>query len=253
MLDSPAQSPCRRMREQDDDEFTTVVHNKKRKQFNKDFDDQFEDPQLKYNNPNAPIQQQTSIYNNNHNNDPPPLLATQSSRTITSRTISNSNLNPSQPKQQQQNKITPESAHKQVAHDISKHFKDNYHTDISILNIRRSVIKCQQNEYDYLIYVKDSITFSLLFRQQNWPQRIGGETYIFPSLPSFPAQLSFIIKNVDLRINLDDFAEDLKIIYPEIHAVIRLKNKFQNNIRLIKIEILSPMTREQILNAGNIL
>ncbi|CAF1434935.1 unnamed protein product [Rotaria sordida] len=169
MLDSPAQSPCRRMREQDDDEFITVVHNKKRKQLNKDFDDQFEDPQQKYNNPNAPIQQQTSIYNNNHNNDPPPLLATQSSsRTITSRTISNSNLNPSQPKQQQQNKITPESARfaqtrfpyqpfiirftsgnikdKQVAHEISKHFKDNYHTDISILNIRRSIMKCQQNE-----------------------------------------------------------------------------------------------------------
>ncbi|CAF1511537.1 unnamed protein product [Rotaria sordida] len=275
MLDSPAQSPCRRMREQDDDEFITVGHNKKRKQLNKDFDDQFEDPQQKYNNPNAPIQQQTSIYNNNHNNDPPPLLATQSSRTITSRTISNSNLNPSQPKQQQQNKITPESARfaqtrfpyqpfiirftsgnikdKQVAHEISKHFKDNYHTDISILNIRRSIMKCQQNEYDYLIYVKDSITFSLLFHQQNWSQRIGGETFIFPSSPSFPAQLSFIIKNVDLRINLDDFAENLKATYPEIHAVIRLKNKFQNNIRLIKIEILSPTIREQILNAGNIL
>jgi len=100
--------------------------------------------------------------------------------------------------------------------------------------------------------VKDSLSFCALFEKENWPVQLGGQNYTLPSPPSFPPQLSLVIKNVDLRIDHDEFTEDLKIIYPEIHNVIRLKNKFQSNIKLIKIELPSVSKREDILNRGKI-
>ncbi|CAF1636464.1 unnamed protein product, partial [Didymodactylos carnosus] len=283
VLDSPSRSPYRRTRteQENDDEFQTVTNNKRQRQLNNEFVDQFDDQQQKYNNHYSPPQLQQQIYNNNNNYRPLLNSQQQPLRTIPSSTSPISNrsqqnqLTGQQQSQEQQNRISSEAARyaqtrfpfqpfiirfssgdvkdKQAAQELSKHFKENHRSDVSIANIRRSTLKCQQNEYDLLIYVKDSSSFTSLFRQQNWPQQIGGEKFMFPSTPSFPSQLSFIIKNVDLRTNFDDFSDDLKTTYPEIHSVIRLKNKHQNSIKLIKIEILSATKREEILTVGKII
>ena len=113
-------------------------------------------------------------------------------------------------------------------------------------------MKCQNNEYDFLIYVKDTGSFCALFKSSNWPKKIGGECFTFPSMPSFPPQLSIIIKNVDLRIDSNEISADLKMVYPAIHNVIRLKNKSQYPIKLIKVEILSMATRDEIITSGRL-
>ncbi|CAF4322434.1 unnamed protein product, partial [Rotaria sordida] len=64
--------------------------------------------------------------------------------------------------------------------------------------------------------------------------------------PSIPPPLSLIIKNVDFHIDMNDFIGDQKAKFPDIKNVIRLKNKFQQNIKIVKIELLSTLTREQI-------
>ncbi|CAF4646630.1 unnamed protein product, partial [Rotaria socialis] len=258
-----------------------------------EFDNQWENRQRSHNEDNSLLQQQQyhhqhqqiqiNVTNNDNNNPSPPRPTQQheqkqqhpqqqrfSLRTTDARTIAHENRS-----NQQSNRITSESARyaqtrfpfqpfiirfssgkvkeKQAAQELVKHYKDIQHTDMSIAHIRQSTLKCQQNDYDLLIYVKDSLSFITLFDQQNWPKKIDGMDFTFPSTPSFPPQLAFIIKNVDLQMNMDDFTNEVKTTYPEIHNVIRLKNKFQNNIKLIKIEILSSMKREEILNKGKII
>ena len=130
---------------------------------------------------------------------------------------------------------------KQVAQDVVDNWKKNRQVDVAIINVRRSTKKCQNNEYDFLIYVKDAGSFCALFKSSNWPKKIGGECYTFPSMPSFPPQVSIIIKNVDL-----------KMVYPDIHNVIRLTNKSEYPIKLIKVEILSMATRDEIVTSGRL-
>ena len=141
---------------------------------------------------------------------------------------------------------------KLISLELEKHFKDRLGTEIQISNIRRSTMKCQNQEYDHLIYVKDSNSFCTLFNKQNWPLQLGGENFIFPSTPSFPPQLSLIVKNVDLQTDLNEFSEALKSMYPEVYNVIRLKNKYQNEIKLVKLEILSTLFRDELLGAGEL-
>ncbi|CAF1542373.1 unnamed protein product [Didymodactylos carnosus] len=73
------------------------------------------------------------------------------------------------------------------------------------------------------------------------------------SKPSLPPQLSLIIKNVDLRVGFSELSTDLQANYPSVKNVIRMKNKFQNEIRLVKIELLSTQDRNQLLARGKIM
>jgi hypothetical protein len=170
---------------------------------------------------------------------------------------------------QQQPRITPESTHyalsrfpfapyvlhfssgnvtpKQVKEELIKFFEMNHQLVIEIANCRRSNTRNNTNDYDVLLFLKDSISFSHLLEQTRWPPSIAGEKFTFLSFPAIPPQLSLIIKNVDLHIDFDEFVEDLKSTYPEIKNVIRMKNKFQNFIKMIKVELTSPSIRHQLL------
>ncbi|CAF1186197.1 unnamed protein product [Rotaria sordida] len=253
--DSPASSPLRHSRsEQDDEDDFTLVTNKKRRNNDKNAISEYDQDKELLNNyyPNVYKQHQH-----------------RSSRFVTAPSTSNPYSN-QQNQAFDQQQITMEAARyaqtrlpfppfiirfssgnileKRVAQEIKNYLKDNFQIDICIANTRRSTLKCQQNDYDFLIYVKDADSFCSLFDKHKWPQQICGENFSFPSTPSFPPQLSLIVKNVDLRINLDEFCADLKAVHTDIHNVIRLKNKFQNCIKLVKIEILSPTSRNEILS-----
>jgi len=141
---------------------------------------------------------------------------------------------------------------KQVAEELVQHFNNHYQIDLQLTNVRQSTTKCIQHEYDFLIYVKNAASFGALYLQHKWPHSIGGQQFMFLSTPSFPAQLSLVVRNVDLRMNLGDFTDELKQKYQEIHNVIRLRSKYQNEIKLLKIEILSTTVREELLNGRRI-
>jgi hypothetical protein len=136
----------------------------------------------------------------------------------------------------------------QIAKDLVKHSDQQHQLILHISNVRKSTLKCLPNECDYLIYVKTASSFAWLYGKQNWPTSLGGHSFTFPSMPSFPPQLSLVLKNVDLRTDVDDLAVCLKSSHPEIFNVIRLRNKFQNEIKMIKLEILSINTRLTLLN-----
>ncbi|CAF5017620.1 unnamed protein product [Rotaria sp. Silwood1] len=139
-----------------------------------------------------------------------------------------------------------------AAEQITKHFYDIVKIDVNIVNSRKSTVKCQGDDSDLLIYVKDVDSFSALFVKQYWPQQIGEQAFTFPSMPSFPPPLSMIMKNVDLIVDLNELCAELNSLYPEIHNIIRLKNKYQNDIKMMKIEILSSSKHDALLKDGKI-
>ncbi|CAF2912963.1 unnamed protein product [Rotaria sp. Silwood2] len=142
---------------------------------------------------------------------------------------------------------------KQAAEEIVTHFKSNFQLDILFMNYRISTTKCTAGEYDILLFAKNMDSFTSLLDQNRWPSKIGNTSYSFPSsLPSIPPQLSLIIKNVDLRTSLKEFTDDIKELYPDIRNIIRLKNKFQQDIRMVKVELGSIQTRNNILKGGKI-
>ncbi|CAF4764898.1 unnamed protein product, partial [Rotaria sp. Silwood2] len=119
----------------------------------------------------------------------------------------------------------------QVKENLIDHCKKIHQFDVQVINCRLSSNVLSNNEYDILIYVKDAFSFSFLLEQDHWPKVIGGKSYFFPSAPAIPPQLCLLIKNVDLRIDFDEFCLDIKSNYPQVKNIIRMKNKFQNDIK----------------------
>ncbi|CAF1582598.1 unnamed protein product, partial [Didymodactylos carnosus] len=54
------------------------------------------------------------------------------------------------------------------------------------------------------------------------------------------------------EVDINELSGDLKALFPEIHNVVRLKNKFQQDIRMVKVEFASATIRDDILNSGKI-
>ncbi|CAF3261674.1 unnamed protein product [Rotaria sp. Silwood2] len=137
--------------------------------------------------------------------------------------------------------------------EVVNHFKYKHQIDIEILNCRSSKVKCVDDDMDILLYVKDSISFASLHDETKWPLKIAGEDYMFPSRPSIPPQLSVIIKNVNVRIDFEEFTNDVKSMIPEVINVIRMKNKFGNIIHMVKLELSSVSARQDLLDAKKLM
>ncbi|CAF1522184.1 unnamed protein product [Adineta steineri] len=139
-----------------------------------------------------------------------------------------------------------------VSEELCKYLKENKKIDLELSGYRKSSSKCSPNECDILLFVKNSLSFSILYDNTNWPNTLLGLTYVRPSSPSIPLQLSLIIKNVGLSINFDDFSNDIKKTYSNVCNVIRMKNKNQMVIKLVKIEFSKPDQRVELLKRGKI-
>ncbi|CAF4244524.1 unnamed protein product, partial [Rotaria sordida] len=66
--------------------------------------------------------------------------------------------------------------------------------------------------------------------QNHWHDTFGDVDYTFPSSPSIPPQLSLLVKNVDLRLDFNEFSQEIKTSYPQV-----------------KLELSSSTLREELL------
>jgi hypothetical protein len=145
-------------------------------------------------------------------------------------------------------KVTPNH----VKEGLIAHCKNEYQMEIYILNCRLSNSR-SSTENDILLFLKDVSSFSFLLDQNHWPDVFNKVTYVFPSVPSIPPQLSLLIKNVGLHLDFEEFCTEVKTRYPAVKNVIRMKNKFQNNIKLVKLELTSSIARDELLNNKKII
>ncbi|CAF4209837.1 unnamed protein product [Rotaria sordida] len=125
----------------------------------------------------------------------------------------------------------------QVKENLIDHCKKIHQFDVHVINCRSSSNVLSANEYDILIYVKDAVSFSFLLEQAHWPKAIGNNNNYFPSAPAIPPQLCLLIKNVDLRIDLDEFCDDIKTNHPH----------------MVKLELTSSFSRDELLNRKRII
>ncbi|CAF4296573.1 unnamed protein product, partial [Adineta steineri] len=141
----------------------------------------------------------------------------------------------------------------QVKDELVRHCKTVHQIDINILNCRLIRSSSNINQYNILIYVKDVISFACILNHEHWPKLLGNESYMLSSLPSIPPQLCCIIKNVDLNIDFEEFCESIHVKFPQVKNILRLKNKFQNDIKMVKLELTCPNVRDKLLNDRRIL
>ncbi|CAF1656193.1 unnamed protein product [Rotaria magnacalcarata] len=240
LINSPARS-IRRMHSDDlDDDFVKVTYKKKRNSNGGiHHKHQTTTAELHDQQPNSQI-----VNTNGHSNP-------------YQRTIVNSSLRLAQQKQ-----TTNPSIQQDISAAATRYAQTRYPFppfiirfslgNINDKHVVEEIIKCAGNELDILLYVKDVDSFTNLLDQNKWPITLGNNKYTFPSTPSIPPQLSLIIKNVDLRTNLKEFIDYIKHQYPEVKNVIRLKNKMQQEIRFIKIELISAPVRNELLKKGRI-
>ena len=136
----------------------------------------------------------------------------------------------------------------QVQRELVEHVAKVHKKEMNVISCRRSNVRCNTNETDVLIYLKEAEAFVVLMSKSNWPLTIASRSFIFPNTPSLPPQLSLLVKNVDLRTNLVEFEHKLKQLYPEVKNVIRMKNKVGNDINLVKLECTSLVINNKLLN-----
>jgi hypothetical protein len=139
-----------------------------------------------------------------------------------------------------------------VSEELCKHLNLHKQLDLELSGYRKSTAKSSANECDILLFVKNSQSFSILNDETNWPALLLGLNYTRPSTPPIPPQLSLIIKNVGLSVDFENFTHELKTTYSNLQSVIRMKNKSQMNIKLVKLEFSKPNQRDEILDRGKI-
>ena len=87
--------------------------------------------------------------------------------------------------------------------------------------------------------------------RNNWPAKLAGHEYTTRS-PSIPPQLALVIPSVSHYVDWEDFVSEVKEKHHDIVNVIRFKNKAQQPLRSVKLELKSAKTRNEILEAGEI-
>jgi hypothetical protein len=135
---------------------------------------------------------------------------------------------------------------KLVVEHLVNHSKERLDFVLQIIGYRRSQVNCIRGEYDVLVFVETTDAFEFLFDDVHWPPQLVGKDFTVKK-PSIPPQLSAVIQNVALDTDWDDFTADLQSNHPEIVKVVRLKNRMQQELKLVKIEIKSVKVRNEIL------
>lgn len=135
----------------------------------------------------------------------------------------------------------------QVKESLMNQCKKIHHTYIRILNCRLSKPIIGRSHYDILIYVQQVLSFSFLPDQAHWPNLIENESFSLHSTPSIPPQLCLLMKNVDIHIDSNEFCYELKMKFPAIANIVRMKNKFQNDSRRVKLGFTSSVIRDKLL------
>ncbi|CAM4809262.1 unnamed protein product [Rotaria magnacalcarata] len=138
---------------------------------------------------------------------------------------------------------------KVVIDDLTKHASEHLNFDFSMVAYRRG--RAENNECRILIFVENSESFVFLNNQENWSTSLSGSNYT-KERPSIPPELALVIPAVSLRVDWEEFMQELKNVYPGIINVIRLKNRAQQSIRVVKLEFMLVKTRGDILEAREI-
>ena len=138
---------------------------------------------------------------------------------------------------------------KVVVEHLVKVAKDKFDFTLEIAGYRRTKV----NEgFKVLIFVKTVNSFTYLLDKKTWPSELGGKMYSL-ALPNIPPQLSLVLPFVPYKTDMQELMADIQSMHPEVVNVIRLKNRQQQMIKAVKLELNSDVVRKQILGSKKLL
>jgi len=123
--------------------------------------------------------------------------------------------------------------------------KDKFQFTLDIAGYRRTRVN---DDFKVLIFVKTVNSFSFLMDKKVWPEVLCGKMYTL-SMPTIPPQLSLVLPFVSYNTDMQELTADIQSLYPEVVNVIRLKNRNQQVIKAVKLELISDKVRKQILDS----
>ena len=138
---------------------------------------------------------------------------------------------------------------KLVVDSLIAHARDNHNFELKTVAYRRG--RSEASEFRTLIFVENSESFAFLYDENNWPAELAGCKYSTRK-PSIPAQLALVLTSVSNYIEWEEFVSEVKSKYPSVANVIRFKNKMQQPLRSVKLELTSHSERKEILDNGEI-
>jgi hypothetical protein len=131
-----------------------------------------------------------------------------------------------------------------------KYVKDNHRLDLEVAGYRGAAKDGPSGGYKILLFVKTIDTFSTLLDQKIWPQEICGHKYKLV-VPSIPPQLAGVIPDVPMNITMEEFIEEIHANFEHIISVVRLRNRFQREIKVVKVEFNSVTARKNMLDKNH--
>ncbi|CAF3401442.1 unnamed protein product [Rotaria socialis] len=130
----------------------------------------------------------------------------------------------------------------QARHMTEQDIRDNL--------VVEDLCKFAKDKHQFTIDIAE--TFVLLLDEKIWPQELCGLKYKY-TCPSIPPQLSVIIPDVPLNINFQEFSDEIRTVNKNIVSVIRLRNSAQQDIKAVKLEFNSVISRKEMLDKKRVL
>jgi hypothetical protein len=127
--------------------------------------------------------------------------------------------------------------------------KDKFDFTLEIAGYRRTTMNgC----FKVLIFVKSVNSFTHLLDKKVWPDLLFGKAYTL-WMPNIPPQLSLVLPFVPFKTDMQELTADIQLLHPEVVNVIRLKNRNQQMIKAVKLEVNSDKVRKHILASKKLL
>jgi len=131
---------------------------------------------------------------------------------------------------------------KSIIQNISSHFSSNYNFDLNFAGHRL------KGKRSLLLFIKNRESFAILFDDDKWPQTINSMNYVKTRPNHLPSQFSIILKNVPVENDINKLLEDIKNDYPDVVHAIRISNKNKSPTTIVLLDIKNVKTIGELLN-----
>lgn len=137
-----------------------------------------------------------------------------------------------------------------IVKELIDYFENKHKLTVNIAGYRFAHVTSdgKENHFkDLLIFANDVHSLCYLYKKDCWPLSLCGFSYVIHSIPRVPPQLSVVLRDVDLQIDWEPFIKNIRTIIQEVTNVVRMKNKFQQFTKTVKLELTSPETKNILL------
>ncbi|CAF3328808.1 unnamed protein product [Rotaria sp. Silwood2] len=131
---------------------------------------------------------------------------------------------------------------KSTINNILNYFTATYNVNILLAG------HCLKDKRELLLFVENRESFSFFFDDQKWPKTIDLLVYEKTRPNHLPPQFFIILRNVPTGKDINLLLDDIKNDHPNVINAFRLSNKNQLPSTIVRLDITSVKTIDELLN-----